>query len=237
MEQTRARPLVLTDLRLDDALALLRDAGHESPADGDAERIQDIIDGLCELSARDALTGLATADYFRQALDRELERVARMGEGASLLLLGVDHMGRLKDVNGPAAADAALRTVAASLLRSVRRMDFVARVGEEDLAVILPGVASEHVRRIAERLRAAIARSPIVLPGEMTVRVTASIGGASAPPWRRMRAGTLIAAADRQLVAARSRKRDHIAIDPLPSTRVSIEERAMLFADPVEPQA
>lgn len=238
MEQTHAHPLLLTDLRLEEALALLRHSGYETPEDapGDVERMQHLIDSLCDLSQRDALTGLANVDHFRQVLDRELERVARMGDGTSLLLLGIDHMAQLTDMNGRAAAEAALRTVAAILPRSVRGMDFVARVGEEDFAVIVPGVATQHTRRIAERLRAVIARTPIALSEEMTVRVTVSVGGASAPPWRRMRAGTLIAAADRQLLAARSRRRDHIAIDSLPNTRVSIEERAMLFADPGEPQ-
>ena len=232
------RPLLLTSLRLEEALALLRQSGYDLPEDApDAERIQQLIDGLCGLSGRDALTGLASADHFREVLDRELERVARMGDGVSLLLLGVDHVGRLIDTNGRAAGEAALRAVAAILVRSVRRMDFVARVGEEDFAVIVPGVAPQQVRRIAERLRAAVARTAVALSEEMTVRVTASVGGASASPWRRMRAGTLIAAADRQLLAARSRRRDHIAIDALPNTRVSIEERAMLFADPGEPQA
>jgi GGDEF domain-containing protein len=92
-------------------------------------------------------------------------------------------------------------------------------------------VAPQHIRGIAERLRTVIARTPVLLSEEATVRVTASVGGASASPWRRMRAATLLAAADRQLMAARSRRKDHIAIDALPSMRVSLEERALLFGD------
>jgi two-component system cell cycle response regulator len=236
MEPTiRARAKVPPELRLDDALALLRRSGRAAPIEDESDgwkRTQQVIDGLCELTLCDALTGLPNGEHFRQMLERELERVARMGDGASLLLIGVEHIKRAVDTSGSSARDAVLSAVAAILVRSVRKMDFVARLGEEDFAVILPGGLPQNTRGIAQRLRAVVARSAIRLPGELTLRVTASVGGASATPWRRMRAGTLIAAADRQLLAARSRRKDHISIDALPSTRISMEERLMLLGDP-----
>ena len=49
-------------LQLSAALQLLQLAGHELPEGliaGSALWLQAVIDGLCELSSRDALTGLA----------------------------------------------------------------------------------------------------------------------------------------------------------------------------------
>ena len=77
-------------LRLADACALLahgstgaRPALEDSPV----EYFQSVIDGLCELSLKDPLTGLANRRHFRAILEREIDIVARSGESALLLML------------------------------------------------------------------------------------------------------------------------------------------------------
>ena len=67
-------PLDLNALRLDDARALLEHDGTElpSPEQGATSYLQRIIDGLCELSLRDPLTGLANRRHFRAVLSREI---------------------------------------------------------------------------------------------------------------------------------------------------------------------
>ena len=50
--------------------------------------MQGLIDALCDLSSRDALTGLPNRRSFEAALGREIDRVARSGEPALLLLQG-----------------------------------------------------------------------------------------------------------------------------------------------------
>ena len=66
-------------LRLDLALQLLQQAGAMLP---DAEPysepwLQGIVDALCDLSSKDALTGLVNRRSFEMALGREVDRVAR----------------------------------------------------------------------------------------------------------------------------------------------------------------
>ena len=71
---------VLDHLHLEAALQLLERAGHAPPAgQRDAAWLQGVIDGLCDLSSRDALTGLANRRQFELALDREADRTARSG--------------------------------------------------------------------------------------------------------------------------------------------------------------
>ena len=77
----------LRQLRLDDALALLEQAGALLP---DAEPyslawLQGLIDALADLSNRDPLTGLVNRRSFEMTLEREMDRVARSGEPALLL--------------------------------------------------------------------------------------------------------------------------------------------------------
>ncbi len=91
-------------LRLEAALSLLHQCGHEPPAGepGSAPWMQGLIDALCELSSRDALTGLANRRHFEMVLAREIDRVARAGEPALLLLLDIDHFKRVNDNHGHA---------------------------------------------------------------------------------------------------------------------------------------
>jgi flagellar biosynthesis protein FlhG len=71
-----------------------------------------LIDALVDLSSRDALTGLANRRSFELALAREVDRVARSGEPALLLVLDIDHFKRVNDTHGHAAGDQVIKAVA-----------------------------------------------------------------------------------------------------------------------------
>ena len=105
---------------LDNALSLLRQSGREPPSGefGSPAWMQGPIDALCGLSSRDALTGLANRRHFEMVLSREIDRVARAGEPA-LLLLDIDHFERVNDTHGHAAGDLVLKAVAEALLECV----------------------------------------------------------------------------------------------------------------------
>ena len=81
-------------LRLDTALQLLQQSGMSLPdtrLSDPAGWLQAVVDGLCELSSRDALTGLANRRQFELAMAREIDRVARAGEAALGLVVDIDH--------------------------------------------------------------------------------------------------------------------------------------------------
>ena len=69
-------------LQLDAALQLIRQSGQLGPAGtpGTNEWLQGVIDALVDLSSRDPLTGLVNRRQFESALDREIDRVARLEE-------------------------------------------------------------------------------------------------------------------------------------------------------------
>ena len=87
-------PEELGQLRLEKARALLAQTGSTTTGGtGQSVReLQQLIDELCELSLKDALTGLANRRHFQVVIDRELDRVGRRtGETALLLMVDVDH--------------------------------------------------------------------------------------------------------------------------------------------------
>ncbi len=225
----------LQPLRLDVALQLLAQAGyrqHDPFAEGSPAWLQAVIDGLCELSSRDALTGLSNRRQFELALTREIDRVARAGEPALLLMLDIDRFKLVNDTHGHAAGDLVIKAVAQSLMDCVRPMDTVARFGGEEFAIILPNCPPTFGQTVAERIRRKVEMRPVAVsstdPNE-TISVTISIGGAFAPQWVRSSAPLWVERADQQLYAAKAGGRNRADLEHPPMSLVSAEEKSLLF--------
>ncbi len=128
----------------------------------------------------DELTGLYNRRYFNDAIAREVERYKRFGQRFSLVMLDVDHFKRFNDTYGHSAGDEALKTVAEALKNTARSFDHVVRYGGEEFALILPHTDSEQAYAAAERLRKAIACTPVAVNGQ-DVTIYASLGTATFP--------------------------------------------------------
>jgi diguanylate cyclase (GGDEF)-like protein len=219
-------------LRLDQAMQLLRQAGHALPdgVAGSGPWLQALIDGLVELSSRDPLTGLANRRSFDLALARELDRVARSGEQALLLAVDIDHFKRVNDTHGHGMGDEVIRMVSRAVCDSVRPMDMVARLGGEEFAVILPNCGTDDGIHVAERIRRRVAAYGVPLADGGQLHVTVSVGGAQAPQWVRSSALLWSERADTQLYRAKSSGRNLVCMEPVVSGRVSADEKEMLFA-------
>ncbi|MDE2402475.1 MAG: GGDEF domain-containing protein [Burkholderiales bacterium] len=232
-------PLALADgsfaagLRLESALSLLKQAGRhlpDGPVVGSQEWLQSVVDGLCDISSRDALTGLSNRRQFEAAIGREVDRVARMGEPALLLVVDIDHFKKVNDTYGHAAGDLVIQSVAATLLDCVRPMDTVARIGGEEFAIILPNCPPAFGQTVAERIRQKVDALPVVVIGGQVLSVTISIGGAFAPQWVRSSSAFWCERADQQLYRAKAGGRNRTCLETPPQTEVSAEEKNMLFS-------
>ena len=219
-------------LNLDAALQLLEQSGHRLPdlrEAGKALWLQAVINGLCELSSRDPLTGLANRRHFELMLAGEVDRVARAGEPALVLMIDIDHFKKVNDAHGHPAGDEVLKHVAHTLQDCIRPMDTVARFGGEEFAMILPNCPPSFAQAVAERIRIRIQSMTIpISPGE-TVRVTVSLGGAFAPQWVRSSALLWVERADQQLYRAKSEGRNRACLEQPAVSFVSPEEKGLLF--------
>ena len=125
-------------LKLADALQLLQRSGHPLPDRsqvGDVVWLQALIDALCKISSRDPLTGLSNRRQFELALASEIDRVARAGEPALVLMIDIDHFKKVNDTHGHPAGDLVLKAVGQALQECIRPMDTVARFGGEEFAM------------------------------------------------------------------------------------------------------
>jgi diguanylate cyclase (GGDEF)-like protein len=179
-------------------------AGHVSIALQNAE-----IYRAVEIRARtDALTGLLNHGTFR---DRLADSVAR-NEPFSLVMLDLDDFKSVNDALGHQAGDRFLHEVATAIVSAGRETDHVFRYGGDEFTVILPGAGAAAARRIADRIRTAIARvgragTPWHAAG---VKVGASIGLAAFPADGSTADGMLLAA-DRACFVAKRGGRGRIA--------------------------
>lgn len=170
---------------------------------------------LQRLATRDGLTGLHNHRAFHEHLEREAADARRSGQPLALALLDLDHFKAVNDHHGHLIGDELLRAVGAAVAAAVRAGDIVARVGGEELAVLLPATGPAEAEAVAERLRRAVAGSGGPVP------VTASVGVTAAP------AGTppvaLLAAADEALYDAKRSGRNcvrarHLTAEAIPES-------------------
>jgi diguanylate cyclase (GGDEF)-like protein len=171
-----------------------------------------------ELAVRDGLTGLYNRRAFTELLSQAMAREDRQGGCFGLLLFDLDHFKKLNDTFGHPAGDAALKHTARLLDRHLRRGDQAARYGGEEFAAILPGADQEGALHLAERIREALAATPVVFEGAR-IGVSASFGAAVWPSDGR-EADALLASADRALYAAKQTGRNRVvaaSTTPLPA--------------------
>jgi diguanylate cyclase (GGDEF)-like protein len=172
------------------------------------EKLQTMNAQLQRLSNTDSLTQVGNRAYFDEALQSEHKRARRVRQPLALLLLDIDHFKSINDTWGHPAGDACLRYLADFLRQKVQRAgDVLARYGGEEFVVLLINSTLGDALDVAEDLRADIATLEIPIEGR-SLRITASVGVASAIPASLTSTATLVADADKALYEAKHHGRN-----------------------------
>jgi diguanylate cyclase (GGDEF)-like protein len=222
-DRPESSPLRL-DLRAgDDVLAtLILTAADDRPWTSEVARR---LETLCTMAAL-AERGLATTrrNAGEEAVDPEgipsgeptlaaflkfaLAQARRRHEPLSLLSIEVDRLAAIRSLLGEQIADAAVTRVASAIRETLRASDVVARLDGGRLSVILPTASAADAARVAEGIRAVIARVGVATESMPTL--TATIGVASYPDHGR-EVATLRAAAASALSRAKCEGFDRVA--------------------------
>ena len=129
-----------------------------------------------KLSATDDLTRAASRRFFGKHFPRELERAARYKRALSLILCDIDHFKKINVTLGHAVGDEILQQFGPRLQQALRRgIDWVARIGGEEFAIVMPETGYEPAFDVARKLRAAVSHTAFNA-GKKTITVTASFG-------------------------------------------------------------
>ena len=165
---------------------------------------------LRRASLTDVLTGWLNRRALHDIALREFRRSERSGAAIHFLTFDIDHFKSVNDRHGHGVGDAAICHVTAVAARVLRGCDALFRIGGEEFAVLVADSRLADVCRIAERLRAMVAASPLVAEG-LTVRMTVSVGVAALNV-DDMRWEDILRRADEALYHAKQNGRNRVSV-------------------------
>jgi diguanylate cyclase (GGDEF)-like protein len=153
---------------------------------------------------RDSVTRMGNRRAFFQELNRRTKKDP-VKRPFGVVMVDLDGFKLVNDRLGHAAGDEVLRMVAARLMDAMRDVDFAARVGGDEFAIVLDGlIAADKAQRVAERLERALSR-PYALKSGSTATIGASLGTSLYPADAKEVAG-LMALADKRMYEAKQRR-------------------------------
>lgn len=121
-----------------------------------------------------------TGAHNRRSFDEQVKRYIQMNEldhdPVTMILFDIDFFKKINDAYGHDIGDFVLQECVRLLQESfAREVDFVARLGGEEFAVILPGCDSTVAAKMVEECMARI-RKEVFVHGNLEIRYTVSAG-------------------------------------------------------------
>lgn len=141
-------------------------------------------------------------------LNQELERSRRTGRPMTVAYIDLDDFKGVNDRLGHPAGDDLLRRIAASLTKSIRRIDVVARLGGDEFTILLPETTEPEARAVLARAEKSIGATTKA----DRFPVTASIGAVtfSRPP---ISVDEVVSRADRTMYKVKQRGKNQVIIE------------------------
>lgn len=158
----------------------------------------------------DPLTGLFNRRGFVEGAQKMIRLQARKGKPIAVLVFDLDHFKSINDRFGHAIGDDTLKLFAATISKSLRATDLVARFGGEEFAVLIPEKIDDAML-VAERLRKTFANAARMV-SDRFVGATVSIGIAGGEAT--VGIDTLLDRADAALYCAKNRGRNRVEKAP-----------------------
>ncbi len=186
-----------------------------------------------KLSTTDDLTRVASRRFFSKHFPREVERAARYGRALSLILCDIDFFKKVNDTLGHASGDQVLAQFGGRLQNFLRRgVDWVARIGGEEFAIVLPETAYEPALDAARKLRMGIAQKPFKIDGKQ-IEITASFGLCGldrVPTGQRRISEHMLKVADAALYQSKHDGRNRVTATVLKNPSRTMKVRALTVA-------
>jgi diguanylate cyclase (GGDEF)-like protein len=141
-----------------------------------ARQLEQKMSKLNELAYVDPLTGLANRRRFDKVFLEQITVAIRDKQPLSLIVMDIDHFKNVNDTFGHPVGDEALRLVAEVIAKCTRSTDHRARIGGEEMAILLLGANPDVGKRIAEEIRSGVERIALSHVGRK-VPLSMSLGG------------------------------------------------------------
>lgn len=127
----------------------------------------------------DQLTTLFSTHVFRLALAQETQRALRHEHGLSVILFDIDDLSQLNRSHGYGAGDRLLERLGILASRFFRNHDWVARYGEDSIAVLLPETTLDHASSLANRFREMVQQRLVLIDHKTDVKMVVTVSAAA----------------------------------------------------------
>lgn len=132
------------------------------------------------ISEHDELTGLPNRRMFNATLMRYLDSDTLGEGGLAVVLIDLDYFKLVNDTLGHPAGDFLLENVAQRLQQSIPDNAFIARIGGDEFAAVLPGIkSSTALLAVGQKLIAEVTQ-PLSYQSQV-IHISLSLGGALYP--------------------------------------------------------
>jgi len=175
-------------------------------------RIVDLQSKLEAMALVDPLTGCQNRRGMNEGWAAMKGEPSQRHKGVAVMVLDIDHFKKINDTHGHEAGDHVLREVAQVIHKCCRASDIVCRAGGEEFLVIMPDVGVEEAQTAAERLRSAVARQAVDLPGGGSASVTCSVGVVADVRGVAGELNDYAKMADEQMYAAKTQGRNRVSM-------------------------
>jgi diguanylate cyclase (GGDEF)-like protein len=128
-----------------------------------------------------------------------------------MLMLDIDRFKTINDTYGHAVGDRVLKEVAGRMAASCRSGDLLGRIGGEEFLAVFADVTEAEAASIADRLREAVARTPVPLGSGAALAVSVSGGLVALEPGSKVALSDAMSRADAALYAAKTAGRNRVA--------------------------
>ncbi|MGX5914667.1 diguanylate cyclase [Aliidiomarina sp. Khilg15.8] len=172
------------------------------------ERLGELNEKLKHLAERDDLTGLWNRRVAEQNLIQAQQTAERYQRPYTVMLMDLDNFKAVNDKHGHNVGDEILIAVCEAVNQQIRQSDVFSRWGGEEFLLIAPETEIDDAKKLAERIRAAVAD----VEHPSVEQITISVGVAeyaNEPTW-----DAVVERADRAMYKAKKHGRNRVETVP-----------------------
>nr|WP_283103709.1 GGDEF domain-containing protein [Shewanella gelidii] len=169
----------------------------------------DLAEKMKNVAETDVLTGCLNRRGFYEKAQKQLYEEIKELNHVCLIYWDIDKFKKVNDLYGHAAGDTVLAQAAKRVSDNIKSSDLMGRVGGEEFVILVSHTNYQNVEEVAERLRKAIAETPIIHKGE-AISITASFGVVDIQNGE-ISIETAIDIADKALYSAKEKGRNKVA--------------------------
>jgi diguanylate cyclase (GGDEF)-like protein len=162
-----------------------------------------------QLSITDDCTGLYNARHLYDVLGRELDRGTRQGSPISLAFLDLDRFKLVNDAHGHLVGSELLARIGQRLQELSGKTNPCFRYGGDEFAVLIPETGPKAAKALCVELLRELMETRFCVRNDLTLRVSASVGLATAPA-DGMTVHSIIGAADTRMYAVKAGGRGYV---------------------------